>query len=189
MKTKMILACAGMAACGAQAQVDRPALQSAEPVGYLFPDTVQAIKGITMDGELVLGEKQKYVRGEGNAAARGGLTVSTLYNGAGIGADTDGDGVEDVICGDLCGGLSFPGSRWFFGPTFATQAVADDFQMDAMAAADAPAFSGFTSLVNWISCDNSQGTEPAILIFTMYEFHRHLHDLPLYQVVKSRWRW
>ncbi|MEL6497361.1 MAG: hypothetical protein AAGJ54_07975 [Planctomycetota bacterium] len=171
MKTKMILACAGMAACAAQAQVDRPALQSAESAGVIFPDTVQPILGITMDRRLVLGEERQYTRGDGNAAARGGLTVTRLYNAAGLGMDTDGDGTDDVICGDLCGGLSFPGSRWFFGPTFATQAVADDFEYDVNLAAGADAFSGFTSLVNWLSCGGAgdTGTEPAILIFTMYD--------------------
>ena len=170
MKTKMILACAGMAACAAQAQVDRPALQSTEMAGVIYPDTVQAIKGIRMDGTLVLGEKRKYVRST-NSAARGAPTVTTLYNGAGIGADTDGDGFEDPICGDLCGGFAnpLPSSRWFFGPTFATQAVAEDFEMPAAAAAANPTFSGFTSFINWLSCDNSQGTEPMILIFTMYD--------------------
>ncbi len=167
MKTKMILACAGLAACAAQAQVDRPTMQTTDVAGVLYPVTVQAIKGITMDGNLVLGEKRPYVRTD--AAARGSITAETLYNAAGLGPDTDGDGTEDPICGDLCGPPGVPASRWFFGPTFATQAVADDFQMDAAAVAANPKFSGVNSLVNWLSCDGSSGTEPLILIFTMYD--------------------
>ena len=168
MKTKMILACAGMAACATQAQVNRPDMQSLGMHAAVYPQTVQPILGITMDNELILGEERPYVRSD--VAQRGAPTVTKLYDGAGT-ADTDGDGTLDPACGDLCGGFASPqpSSRWFFGPTFAAQAIAEDFEMDATQAADNPSFSGFVSLINWLSCDNTSGTEPMILVFTMYD--------------------
>ncbi|MEO1584023.1 MAG: hypothetical protein AAFR96_05550 [Planctomycetota bacterium] len=170
MKTKMILACAGLATCAAQGQVARPDMQTKTAGQAIYPTTVQAIKGITMDNRLVLGEKRDYVRPDG-AAARGGIVPQVVYNGAGL-ADTDGDGTLDPACGDLCGGATGPGAasnRLFFGDDFAVQAVADDFEVDASALAGNENFSGFITTTNFPSCDGSQGSEPLFIIFTMYD--------------------
>ncbi|MEO1584024.1 MAG: hypothetical protein AAFR96_05555 [Planctomycetota bacterium] len=160
-----------LSAVAQHADAARPDLQTKAAGPTIYPTTVQAIKGVTMDNRLVLGEKRDYVRPDGVAVARSGSGPSIVYNGAGV-ADTDGDGALDVACGDLCSGdagPSAPSDRIFFGDSFAIQAVADDFEVEASALAGNENFSGFVLLTNLVSCDGRTGNEPLIVIFTLYD--------------------
>jgi hypothetical protein len=131
MKTKMILACAGLAVCGAaQGQVAKGELQSAAHGKTVQPVSYRIIDAIRVDGTHVYRGGEIAYRG-GNAA-NVGRAQAMIYNAAGLGADTDGDGFLEIVCGDACAPtLTAPSSRWFFGGTFNIQHYVEDVEFAA----------------------------------------------------------
>ncbi|MEL6311528.1 MAG: hypothetical protein AAFQ17_04040, partial [Pseudomonadota bacterium] len=134
----------------------------------IAPAAVQPIVGVRTDGRLVLGERVE-LAGVSSPIGRGPFAPTTVYDSYGIGNDTDGDGVGDPVCGDLCGGLSLPSSRFSFGPTFGWQAFVDDVKLNASTVIRSPSLTGFRLPLTFLSCDSSSTLEPLVIIFTAYE--------------------
>ncbi|MEN1706388.1 MAG: hypothetical protein AAGJ54_12860 [Planctomycetota bacterium] len=166
-----------LAACGAAMGLSAAAAagQASElfPVSMkgaitIAPAAVQPIVGVRTDGRLVLGERVE-LAGVSSPIGRGPFAPTTVYDSYGIGNDTDGDGVGDPVCGDLCGGLSLPSSRFSFGPTFGWQAFVDDVKLNASTVIRSPSLTGFRLPLTFLSCDSSSTLEPLVIIFTAYE--------------------
>ena len=163
MKTKVLMACAGVAACGADAQV-RPEMQQAQFSGQSFHAIrATAITGLTVDGQYVYGRTIELGNGS-NTDARG--TGTSVYDSFWA-VDTDGDGFDDPICGDQAGTatLTAPSSRWFFGASFSIQSVSEDTNdsVDTMGSfngqtIDSVAFAGVMPL-----CDGGAGTTSEVM--------------------------
>ena len=132
MKTKLILACAGLAVCGAsQGQLE---IAKKEHMGSLRPIAMTKIVGLTADGMPILGERIEV--NPTNGSENAGRAIEYVYDSIGLGADTDGDGFPEVICGQECeggGNPAFgPSSRFVF-TTVIAQVHTDDYSMPAAA--------------------------------------------------------
>ncbi|HED54813.1 MAG TPA: hypothetical protein ENJ00_11520 [Phycisphaerales bacterium] len=162
MKNHVLVACAGMAVCSADAQV-RPELQQARFSGQSFHAIrATAITGLTVDGQYIYGRTIELGNGNNNTT-RG--TGDVCYDSAWM-VDTDGDGFDDPICGDQAGSatLMFPGSRWFFGTSFSVQSISEDINdSDGVsgfngATIDSIAFAGVFPI-----CDGGTGSTSEVL--------------------------
>ena len=161
MKTKVLMACAGLAACGADAQV-RPELQQAQFSGQSFHAIrATAITGLTVDGQYVYGRTIELGNNSNDARGTGTIAYDSFW-----GVDTDGDGFDDPICGDQAGTatLTAPSSRWFFGASFSVQSMSEDINDSdgtsgfAGATIDSIAFAGVFPI-----CDGGTGGTSEVL--------------------------
>ncbi|MEL6497362.1 MAG: hypothetical protein AAF937_08690 [Planctomycetota bacterium] len=164
----MLMAAAGLAigltAGVASGQSFELVGRSMEGATTLRPNAVQPILGVRMDGSLVLGERVVMSGADASAQSRGIPAPRVVYDSI-ISADTDGDGLAEPVCGDLCGGLSLPSSRFFIGN--AALAWVDDIEVSGAAVSGASNFEGYVLSLNLV-CDPAV-QEPLIIISTLYD--------------------
>lgn len=90
----------------------------------------------------------------------------TVYDSLWIGPDTDSDGLNDLVCGDLCAGFLNPAARWFFG--IPPLAWVHEVEFTASTVASVPELDGLAWSVNFPDSGNGEA-EPLILLATMFD--------------------
>ena len=127
MNAKMIMTCAGIAACGSVSAA--PQLQTASDSG-VRPTPYRSASVDFINGEYV--RTSEWVYHGQNDSVRGPAAV-VAYDASGISQDDlDFDGLPDgPVGGDVCaaavGGTA--STRWFFGSTFSMQIINDDYDV------------------------------------------------------------
>lgn len=128
MNAKMIMTCAGVAACGSVSAA--PQLQTATDSG-IRPQPFRSASVDFINGEYV--RTSDWVYHDQSNSTRGVDPVVTAYDASGISQeDLNFDGLPDgPVGGDICAAavMGTPSTRWFFGSTFSMQIINDDYDV------------------------------------------------------------